>query len=105
MKYIKLFENIRTQRSELRKSDFDANKLYLYQYKEYEEDDDYNFIVGKIVGTMDYHLINGYHVNDKNEGVKDSIIIRGNWFPGVYEANEEEIEKYQMFKNAEKYNV
>ena len=105
MKYIKTFENIRTFRSELKKSDFIKNKLYLYQYKEYEEDDDYNFIVGTIVGTINYHLIDGYHVNDKKEGLEDSKIIRGNWFPSIYDANEEEIEKYEMFKNAKKYNL
>jgi len=106
MKYIKTYENNRTLRSEFRKSDFIyPYKLYLYQWKEWEEDDNYNFIVGTIMETLNGVVINGYHVYDKNEGEEESKYIIGNWFPGVYEANEEEIEKYEMFKKAENYNV
>ena len=106
MKYIKTYENIRTLRSEFRKSDFIyPDKLYLYQYKEWEEDDDYLSIVGTIWENIDGVIISGYHVHDKFEGEEEAKFVRGNWFPGVYEANEEECEKYEMFKNTEKYNL
>ena len=81
------------------------DKLYLYQYKEWEEEDNYNFIVGLILKQIDGVLISGYHIHDEDEGEEEAKYIRGNWFPGVYEANKEEIEKYEMYKNAKKYNV
>ena len=105
MKYIKTYESKIDWNQVLEKKDFDPDKLYLYQYKEWEEDDNYNFIVGLILKQIDGGLISGYHIHDEDEGEEEAKYIRGNWFPGVYKANEEEIKKYEMYKNVKNYNV
>lgn len=108
MKYIKTYENIRTKRSNLILKDLSLNKIYLYQYSEWDEKDNdeyYCFIVGKIYQHESGIIIKGYHINDKYEPNEYHDLIRGNWFPSLYEANEEEIKKYYFYLDVKNYNV
>lgn len=102
MKYIKTYENIKK---------VEKDKIYFFDGSIYN-------IVGKIYQItvkeghpitgepidVNYYKIDGIIINEECEGERWSNILKDRW-KRCREATEEEIEKYNLYTNANKYNM